>query len=75
MLRSLDTRGNNVAYDNGGAYGGAGMVCSCHASCHLTSASCSFATSVCYHPPSFDEEAMASLFTQPDPAPYENGEF
>ena len=74
-LRSRDTRGNNIAYDNGGAYGGTGMVCGCVASCHLATASCSFAGSVCSHPDDIDEKGMASLFTQPDPGPYADGSF
>jgi hypothetical protein len=74
-LRSRDARGNQLAYDNGGGYGGAGMVCSCTASCHLPSASCSFANSVCYHPDSVDEPGQAAAFNQPDPAPLSDGSF
>ncbi len=75
MLRSRDTRGNALSYDNGGDYGGAGMVCSCVASCHLPTASCSFAASVCFHPDAPDEPGMAAAFKQPDPAPDEDGGF
>jgi hypothetical protein len=51
------------------------MVCGCVASCHLATASCSFAGSVCSHPDDIDEKGMASLFTQPDAGPYADGSF
>ena len=52
------------------------MVCGCVASCHLTTASCSFAGSVCSHPDDFDnEKGMVSQFKQPDPGPYADGSF
>jgi hypothetical protein len=75
MLRSRDARGNELSYDNGGGYGGSGMVCSCVASCHMAAASCSFATSVCYYPDDIDEPGAAATFRQPDPGPFEDGSF
>ena len=75
VLRSSDTRGNNLSYDNGGGYGGSGMVCSCVASCHLPTASCAFAGSVCRYPDSVYEPGEAAVFKQPDPAPLQAGVF
>ena len=74
-LRSQDSRGNNLSYDNGGGYGGSGMVCSCVASCHLPTASCTFAGTVCSHPDSNYEAGEVSMYKQPNPAPFEDGLF